>query len=144
MALTMNKESMNSELNKLLTGDERYKAKTWATIQTSTPKLLTYCTEQGKRPKIGSSHIYCYVGLTESFLNIVTLLSLDVTKTTGSFRIPLKDIEKADVKSGLLKCSAVLDFGQEKIKILWVNQASGTDLKEQRKNVKVICDYLKD
>ncbi|MEG0470630.1 MAG: hypothetical protein RR562_12050, partial [Longicatena sp.] len=64
MAFTMNKESMNTELNEMLQENEKYKAQTWASIVTSTPKLLSYTTSQDKRPKIGATNIYCYVGLT--------------------------------------------------------------------------------
>lgn len=142
MALTMNEKSMDVELQKLLHENEKLKARAWACILTSTPKLLSYSTND-KRVKIGASTIYCYVGLSDTFLHLVTLNSLDVTKVTGNFRIPLEDIKQTTIKNGLLKSSATIDFGKEKIKILWVNQAAGTDMKNQRKNVKIICDSLR-
>lgn len=142
MAFTMNKESMNTELNEMLQENEKYKAQTWASIVTSTPKLLSYTTSQDKRPKIGATNIYCYVGLTNKNVNIVTLNSLDVTRVTGKFRIPIEDIQQFTYKNGILKCSAEINFGKEEIKVLWVNQPAGTDIKNQRKNVKVICEFI--
>ena len=117
MALTMNEESKNLELKKLLLEHEKYKATTWGTIVFCTPKLLSYAVDTEKRPKIGTSSIYCYIGLTQANLNIVTLHSLDVTRVTGTFRIPLKDIQQAFVKNGVLKSSITIDFGNEKCKL---------------------------
>lgn len=142
MALTMNVESMHHELSKMLTEHETYLASAWASIVTNTPKLMHYAIQQDKPSKIGSSNIYCYIGLTKEHLNIVTLHSLDVTRVTGYFHIPLCDIQSTEVKNGLLKSSATLNFKGEKLKLFWINQASGTNLKNQRKQVKILCEQL--
>ena len=142
MALTMNEDSMKTELKKLLQENEKYVAWTWACITPSTPKLLSYTVGEKKRPNIGSGTIYCYVGLTKTYLNIVTLHSLDVTRVTAAFHIPLEDIQEASAKYGLLKSSAMLDFGNEKVKLLWMNEAAGTGMKQQRKHVKKLCECL--
>ena len=142
MALTMNEESKQKELKKLLCENEKYLASTWGNIVSSTPKLLSYAVAADRRPKIGSSNIYCYVGLTKASLNIVTLHSLDVTRATGYFRIPLQDIQNAAVKNGVLKSSVILSFENERFKILWFNEATGTDMKMQRISVRRICDYF--
>lgn len=143
MALTMNEESMHHELNTLLDEGELYKACTWASILTSTPKLHTYAKQQSKRAKIGSSNIYCYIGLTSTRFNIITLNSLDVTRVTGRFSIPLEEIHHVTMKNGVLKCVATFDFGNENIKVLWVNQAAGTNITKQRMNVTILCDYFR-
>lgn len=142
MALTMNEETKNIELDKLLEAEDTYVATTWASLMRTTPKLIRYAVDTDKPHKIGTSNLYCYIGLTTTSLNIVTLHSLDVTRTTGYFRIPLEDIQQATVKKGLLKSSAILSFGSENIRILWFNEATGTDMKDQRKHVRRICDYF--
>ena len=142
MALTMNEESKQKELKTLLCENEKYLASTWGNIVSSTPKLLSYAVAADRRPKIGSRNIYCYVGLTKASLNIVTLHSLDVTRATGYFRIPLQDIQNAAVKKGVLKSSVILSFENERFKILWFNEATGTDMKKQRISVRRICDYF--
>ncbi|MEG0329601.1 MAG: hypothetical protein RR602_00540 [Longicatena sp.] len=143
MPITMNEKSKNLELNQLLSPTESYLASAWASIPNSTPILHSFAYQNSeKHDKIGSSNIYCYIGLTDKNLNIVTLNSLDVTRVTGRFSIPLEKIAHVAVKKGILKSSAILDFGNEKIKIFWSNQNAGTDMKDQRKNVKIICDHL--
>lgn len=144
MALTMNEESKNTELKKLLCEQEKYRATTWGNIVSSTPKLLSYAVNIKKRPNIGFCNIYCYIGLTKTALTIVTLHSLDVTRATGYFRIPLQDIKKGAVKKGILKSSITFDFGNENFKILWFNEATGTDMKKQRIFVRRICDYFSE
>ena len=66
MALTMNEESKNTELKKLLCEQEKYRATTWGNIVSTTPRLLSYAVDADKRPNIGFRNIYCYVGLNES------------------------------------------------------------------------------
>ena len=144
MALTMNEESKNTELKKLLCEQEKCRATTWGNIVSTTPRLLSYAVDADKRPNIGFRNIYCYVGLTKTSLHIVTLHSLDVTRATGYFRIPLQDIQGATVRKGVLKSSGILSFGNEKFKILWFNEATGTDMKKQRAAVRRICDYFID
>lgn len=144
MALTMNEESKNTELKKLLCEQEKYRATTWGNIVSTTPRLLSYAVDADKRPNIGFRNIYCYVGLTKTSLHIVTLHSLDVTRATEYFRIPLQDIQGATVRKGVLKSSVILSFGNEKFKILWFNEATGTDMKKQRAAVRRICDYFID
>ena len=144
MALTMNEESKNTELKKLLCEHEKYRATTWENIVSTTPRLLSYAVDADKRPNIGFRNIYCYVGLTKTNLHIVTLHSLDVTRATGYFRIPLQDIQGATVRKGVFKSSVILSFGNEKFKIFWFNEATGTDMKKQRAAVRRICDYFID
>lgn len=141
MPITMNENSKQEELKKLLKEHETYLSTTWASIQTNTPKLLTYSLTE-KKPNIGFQNIYCYVGLTSTAIHIVTLHAMDVTKVTGTFSIPLQDIQEITIHNGLLKSSALLDFGKEKIKLLWINEALGMDIKNQRKQVKTFCELL--
>ena len=65
-----------------------------------------------------------------------------MTRATGYFRIPLQDIQNAAVKKGVLKSSVILSFENERFKILWFNEATGTDMKKQRISVRRICDYF--
>ena len=87
MALTMNEESKQKELKKLLCENEKYLASTWGNIVSSTPKLLSYAVAADRRPKIGSSNIYCYVGLTKASLNIVTFSGCDKSNRIFSYTI---------------------------------------------------------
>lgn len=143
MPLTMNEQSKNNELKHLLLENETYISRTWASLVSSTPRLLTYCVDDNMHPKIGSSNIYCYIGLSNTFLGIITLHSLDVTKVTGRFRIPLDEIKNIELKNGIMKCSATIEFENERFKLLWINEALGTDMKQQRKNIKAFCEYFK-
>ena len=141
MAITMNETSKLEELQKLLIDEETYIATTWASIQTYTPKLLTFSTTE-KKPNIGFQHIYCYAGVTKNALNIVTLHSLDVTRVTGTFHIPLVEMKDIEIHQGVLKSSVTLNFGNEKLKLLWVNETLGMDIKNQRKQVKLLCEHI--
>ena len=67
-----------------------------------------------------------------------------MTRATGYFRIPLQDIQGATVRKGVFKSSVILSFGNEKFKIFWFNEATGTDMKKQRAAVRRICDYFID
>ena len=91
----------------------------------NTKRLLSYAIDADKRPNIGTSNIYCYIGLTQTNLNIVTLHSLDVTRVTGYFRIPLQDIQGATVRKGVLKS---VNSENENSKFYGLMEATGTDL----------------
>ena len=49
MALTMNEESKNTELKKLLCEQEKYRATTWGNIVSTTPRLLSYAVDADKQ-----------------------------------------------------------------------------------------------
>lgn len=141
MPLTMNTQSMFDELHLLLLENEKYISVSWATLTGRTPKLKTYL-KQGDFSKIGASNIYAYAGVTKTSLNIITLNSIDPTRTTGAFRIPLKDIKNITMKNNILKCSITFEFENESFSIHWLKGSGGTNIKNQRKYVEKIILYL--
>lgn len=143
MPLTFNNEDKMNELKKLLIPNETYIATTWASINIPTPKLFQYCIET-KKPNIGTNNVYCYVGVTSEHLNIVTLHWLDVTRVTGYFSIPLKDIKSITSKYGMVASSLNVNFENEKFKINWSNLNTGIDIKNQRQAVKKICQFINE
>jgi hypothetical protein len=141
MSLSLSTESRNAELKKLLAADEKYGARTWATLRSWSPILEKYEVIRSDK-KIGMSNIYCYVGCTKKHLNIVTLNPLDVTRTTAGFSIPLTDVTSASIKKGLLRCSIQFRFEKESLSFDWSNGAAGTDMKDQKKNLDAMIHFI--
>lgn len=142
MPITMNEKSMKEALDPLRGPREAYIAYTWATIHQQTSKLLSYTTTSQKNPRIGFRNIYSYLGVSKENIMIVTLHALDVTKATACFRIPIKEITTIYATYGLLRSKMILTFEQEQIRIDWMNESFGMDLKQQRNAVKRICHYV--
>lgn len=141
MPITMNEKSMMEELLPLLTDGEKYISMSWATLSRKTPKLNTFLME-GISSKPGSSSSYCYIGITKSFLNIVCLNPLDVTRVTGKYHIPWSQIKKVSIKNNLLRCTIIFFFENEDFSINWLNSSGGTGIKTQRKLVQRMINFL--
>ncbi len=141
MPLTINETSMIKELNSILIEDDKYISISWATLARTTPKLSQYFKE-GNLSKIGNLNIYCYVGITKSHLNIVTLNALDVTRPTGKLSIPLYDIKNISIKNSFLKCSISFLFNNESFIIHWIKYSGGTGIKKQKYYVQQFINFL--
>ncbi len=140
MAISLNNEDMDHALSDMIQDNETILAKTWGTIN-YTPKLNTYRIDDSKS-SIGFQNIYAYIALSNTHIKIITLHSLDTTRKTGEFNIPLQDITETEVQKGLLKSSLTLHFDQEKIKILWLNSSRGSEFNHQEENVKKFCSFF--
>lgn len=140
MAISLNNESMNNALKPITAANETILAKTWGTIN-YTPKLNSYRVDTSKA-SIGFQNIYAYIVLSNTHIKIITLHSLDTTRTTGLFNIPLADITASQVHQGILKSHLQLEFNQEKIKIRWLNSSKVSEFKHQKSNVEAFCDFF--
>ena len=134
MAISLNNESMDNALKPITDANETILAKTWGTIN-YTPKLNSYRVDSSKS-SIGFQNIYAYVALSNTHIKIITLHSLDTTRTTGLFNIPLSDITASKIHKGILKSHLQLEFNQEKIKILWLNSSTISEFKNQKSDAK--------
>lgn len=145
MPITFNKKTMICELNQLLINGEKYISRCWGTISRFPLLLSTYCTDNDSSKKyIGFKNIYAYIGLTNHHLNIVTLHSLDVTRITGHYSIPLGNMQNKKSEFGYLKSFITFNIQSSAIKILFLNSSSGSDINNQRQNVKLLCKHLTD
>ena len=131
---------MNNALKPITAANETILAKTWGTIN-YTPKLNSYRVDTSKA-SIGFQNIYAYIVLSNTHIKIITLHSLDTTRTTGLFNIPLADITTSQVHRGILKSHLQLEFSQEKIKIRWLNSSKVSEFKHQKSNVEAFCDFF--
>lgn len=144
MASLVSKEQRDKLLNESLDENELYKCKIWATIMANFKKLFLYALKYGKAG--GSySNTYCYIGLTESHLNIVTLGSFYVDRSIDRFNILLSDIKKVTIKKSLIpgRRLMILKYGNNKLKISVMNNAIGTNIKDQKENVNTLINNLK-
>ncbi|MDY5232586.1 MAG: hypothetical protein SPH17_03135 [Faecalicoccus sp.] len=141
MSITMNEKSMMKELLPLLTESEKYVSVSWATLSRTTPKLYAFIL--GDAPSTtGNLNNYCYVGITKSFLNIVLLNPLDVTRVTGKFHIPLTQIKNIAIKNNFLRCTITFFFENENFTMSWLNGSGGTGIKSQKQYIQRMIKFL--
>lgn len=131
--LSINAKAMQDKLNAVLSANEEYQEMFFASINTVTPALFSY-SQSETRPKIGGTNIYCYIGVSQENLTIVTLNSLDVLKTSGIFKIPLSQVE-ISAKQAMGRCLIELHFAKEMMKLAAGYSVLGSDLKEQKTSV---------
>lgn len=133
MSLTMSEDAKNELLDEILNDNERYISKIWATIKLCTPLIMKYST-LAKPKTIEFLNVYAYFGITKNHLNIVTLSSLNVTASSGSFSIPRSEITDITIKKKGLSYSVVFYLGKEKIFVSFPLTAIGTNIKNQHHN----------
>jgi hypothetical protein len=135
--LSVHQDAMQNKLISLLPKDEKYRQMFFGSMKSATPALFSYCVDKN-RPKIGSSNVNCYIGVTEKHLMIVALSSLDVLKTSGGFRIPLKDIHIV-TRGNIFQCMVDLGMGKEHIRLSVPYSVLGSDLKKQKASIQAFC-----
>ena len=80
MALLMNDTDMKQMLDAICPEGETYQGQAWGTLMSGTAEMLA----------LGAlSNVYCYVGVTERFLVIAVLETLDISHIYGKICIPL-------------------------------------------------------
>lgn len=134
MSFTMSAAKRDELLNSILSPEESYKAKVWITIMASTPKFLGYAILLGGAGG-ALSNKYGYMGVTEKALNLITVGSVNVNEVKDKFSIPLNDITEIKVKKGLFgKRTLMLKMENESMKISVMDNAIGSDIKDQKEN----------
>lgn len=144
MASLVSKEQRDKLLNESLDENELYKCKIWATIMANFKKLFLYALKYGKLGGV-FSNIYCYIGLTENHLNIVTLGAFYVDRSIDRYNILLSDIKRATIRRSLVPGRRLikLKYGNTKLKISVMNNAIGTNIKDQKENANTLINNLK-
>lgn len=139
--MKMTQEQMNEYLN------SKYESKIWATIMANNDVLMEYVLKYG--PTSGAvgalTNEYCYIGLIEDRLDIVVLNNLNAKKEY-EFSIKLNDINKIKIKKSIILSRKVLILylnNNKEIKISIMNNAIGTNIKNQKENVNILIEKLK-
>ncbi len=144
MSLTMSTAVREESLNSMLEDGEHYEGKVWITIMANAGKLLGYSLLLGGAGG-ALSNTYGYMGLTEKHLNLVTVGTIDASKITGKFAIPLTDIKKIKIKKTLIGGGQILYFetADMKMKIAINGNALLSDIKDQKENREKVLGGLK-
>ena len=135
--LSVHQDAMQNKLTSILPRDEKYRQMFFGSMKSATPALFSYCVDKN-RPKIGSSNVNCYIGVTEKNLMIVALSSLDVLKTSGAFRIPLENIHIV-TRGNVFQCMVDLRIGKEHVRLSVPYSVFGSDLKKQKISIQAFC-----
>lgn len=137
----MNNEKMNEYLN------GTYQCKIWATIMANNDVLMEYALKYGASAGSAGAltNEYCYIGLNEDRLDIVVLNNFSAKKEY-EFSIQLNDITKIKIKKSIIPSRRVLILylnDNKEIKISIMNNAIGTNIKNQKENVNILIEKLK-
>lgn len=142
--IKISQEQMDEYLNNMLNSNEYYQSKIWATIMANNKVILDYVLKYGGA--VGAlSNTYCYIGLLPNKLNIVTLDKF-TAKSQSQYSIKLTDITNLKIKKSIIPGRRLLIFnvGKEKIKVSIMNNAIGTNISNQKENVKALLNNLFD
>ena len=115
MALLMNDTDMKQMLDAICPEGETYQGQAWGTLMSGTAEMLA----------LGAlSNVYCYVGVTERFLVIAVLETLDISHIYGKI------------------CIIKMKSGKTKLKLSLVNNSITAKVKEQKLGMQKICEAL--
>ncbi|MBE6159540.1 MAG: hypothetical protein E7157_00620 [Lactobacillales bacterium] len=139
--MKMTQEQMNEHLN------GKYESKIWATIMANNDVLMEYALKYGASAgSVGAlTNEYCYIGLIEDRLDVVVLNNFS-SKKEYEFSINLNDITKIKIKKSIIPNRRVLILylnNNKEIKISIMNNAKGTNIKNQKENVNLLIEKLK-
>ena len=88
--------------------------------------------------------MYCYVGVTERFLVIAVLETLDISHIYGKICIPFDQFDEVKIKKGLVPSQRIIKMksGKTKLKLSLVNNSITAKVKEQKLGMQKICEAL--
>ncbi len=135
MALLMNDTDMDRMLNEICPKGETYRAKAWGTIMAGTAEVLT----------LGAlSNTYCYLGISEHYLVIAIVGTLNIDTIKGKICLPFDKIESVSVKHGIFPSQRIIKLNSEnvKLKISLINNPLGAKVKNQKEGMNGICEAL--
>ncbi len=139
-SLTLSEESKNEYLDEIIE-DEAYLTKTVGKIAFCSSSLKEYSIN--KKKLVEKMNVYAYIGLTDSYLTIASLSSLNITVANGQFKIPLSDLSSIEIskKSFSYIITAHLKDGNIQLSLPIVS--IGTNIKNQRQNVEQLVLHLR-
>ncbi len=157
---TINERDKNVFLDSMLKEGEEYEFKVWAALMASNKELAAYgglgafgMAGSGMAGAAGAlSNIFCYIGLTENSLNIVTLEKFERDRVDAKVAIPIKDIDKIRTRRSIIPKRRMIYIKiksnenkkkQKKLKISLMSGPVFTDIKNQKENAKIFTEFAK-
>lgn len=137
MALMMNDTDMDRMLEEIRPKEETYRGKAWGTILAETAEVLT----------LGAfSNTYCYLGVSEHYLVIAIVGTLNIDRIKDKVCLPFEKIESVSIKRGIIPSQRIIKIkGKDiKLKISLVNNHFTTKVKNQKEGMDKICETLKN
>lgn len=135
MKWLMNEADMNRMLGEICPANETYRAKAWGTILGSAAKVLA----------LGAlSNVYCYLGITDHYLVIAVLGTMDIDTIHAQVAIPLNELTNIKVRRGMMPTQKVIKFESTdvKMKISLLNNPLTAKIAGQKEAIVTICDTL--
>jgi hypothetical protein len=140
MQLAMSQKSRDLRLNALISEAAKYDCKVWAVIMESNIVLMNkdILLNPVDESLLGAlSNQYCYLGVCNDRLYFSIIKTLNVEEEKYSMIIPFSEIEKVEIKSGIItkRRILVLHFSDgDKLRVSVTSNAIGTDIKDQKEN----------
>lgn len=140
-SLILSEDSKNEYLDEILEVDESYLSKVVGKISFCSSSLKEYSINHKKL--VEKLNVYAYFGISDSYLTIASLSSLNITVKNGQFKIPLQDFSSINVskKSFSYTITAHLESGNLILSLPIVS--IGTNIKNQRQNVEAFISHLR-
>ncbi len=140
-SLTLSENSKNKYLDEILEENEAYLSKVVGKISFCSSSLKEYSINHKKL--VEKLNVYAYFGISDSYLTITSLSSLNITVKNGQFKIPLQDFSSIDIskKSFSYTITAHLESGNLSLSLPIVS--IGTNIKNQRQNVEAFISHLR-
>lgn len=141
------RQDRDEKLGNLISSDEQFECKIWATIMATDIELLKKTWYLGMFAGAAGAFTnqYCYMGICNSKLYVSVVETFAVERERYNLAIPFQDIKKVKVKGGILpKRKVVYLYGADnkKMKIAVMLNAIGSDIKDQEPNALKFFELL--
>lgn len=140
-SLTLSEDSKNEYLDEILAEDESYQTKVVGKISFCSSSLKEYSIDHKKL--VEKLNVYAYFGLTDSYLTIASLSSLNITVKNGQFKIPLQDFSSIDISKKTFSYAITAHLESGNLSISLPIASIGTNIKNQRQNVEAFISHLR-
>ena len=156
MKFAMNEADKNRLLDKVLNKGEYYKFKIWGVLMANDKEYREIVAVSSSfnpvlsgtvAGALGSlSNKYSYIGMTDKTINFIILDNFNASKVKERLIIPITEIINANVKNSFIpkrKVATIKLKDPTKLKISLMENAIGTDIKNQKEGVDAFCEFLK-
>ena len=147
MGLSLKKDEMIQYLEAAKAQDETFRCMLWGTVIADISKFqnrsaMSIAMFFTPVPGVAGSlnNAFCYIGLTEKCLYVISLDAYNTSRITGTFTLPFADITMLEVRKTMLGASHTVEIECGGFLSLTVKGVSlGTNIKDQKQRM---ADFL--